>query len=319
MDISKIRDWLRRGEILLRILTRQHSEPIADRIPHIKRPIRLASLLLITLVLASGASSHELPANSRAGQPIGYLARRSKRPTLLASSFSVLIFSKTTGFRHSSIPDGIAAITALGQAYGFSVDTTEDGSVFSNDQLGQYSVVVFLNTTGDILDANQQAAFEQYIHNGGGFVGIHSATDTEYDWPWYGQLVGTYFADHPAIQTATVRVQNTTHPSTQLLPERWTRTDEWYNFRQQPAAGITILTEIDEATYSGGSMGLHHPITWCHEFDGGRAWYTAMGHSSESFAEPLFRTHLLGGILWAADRLDEWNLNYLPLLMNPHE
>jgi hypothetical protein len=236
-----------------------------------------------------------------------------------SASFSVLIFAKTTGFRHSSILDGIEAITALGQDSGFNVTATEDSSVFTNGQLGQYSVIVFLNTTGDILDANQQAAFEQFIHNGGGFVGIHSATDTEYDWPWYGQLVGTYFADHPALQPATVKIQNTSHPSTQLLPEQWPRIDEWYNFRQQPAAGLTILAEVDEATYSGGTMGPHHPITWCHEFDGGRAWYTAMGHSSESFVEPLFLNHLLGGILWAAGRLDTWNLHYLPLLMNSYE
>jgi len=300
----------------LRTWTRQHTEPIANKPPHKERLVRLATLVIISLIFAIGVSGHELLVNPRAGQHFAYLTRESKRPTLLDPPFSVLVFSKTTGFRHSSISDGVAAITSLGQASGFSVTATEDSSVFANGQLGQYSVVVFLNTTGDILDATQQAAFEQFIHNGGGFVGIHSATDTEYDWPWYGQLVGTYFADHPSIQTAIVRVQNTSHPSTQLVPDPWTRTDEWYNFRHQPAAGITILTEVDEATYSGGSMGRHHPITWCHEFDGGRAWYTAMGHSSESFVEPLFRNHLLGGILWAAGRLDTWDLNYLPLLMN---
>lgn len=297
------------------ILTRQLSELIANRIPHGDHLVRRVSLLLISVLFASGVSSPDLLVSSRAAQPIAYLSNRA----LLAPAFSVLVFSKTIGFRHGSIPDGIAVITALGQAYGFSVNATEDSSVFTNDQLVQYSVVVFLNTTGDILDANQQAALQNFIHNGGGFVGVHSATDTEYNWSWYGQLVGTYFADHPPIQTATVRVQNTAHPSTQLLPGLWTRTDEWYNFRGQPVAGISILAEVDETTYSGGSMGAHHPITWCHEFEGGRSWYTAMGHSSESFTEPLFQKHLLGGILWAAGRLDMWKLNYMPLLMNSQE
>ena len=287
--------------------------------PQFKYLLRLAFFLMTGILFDSSARSHNFLVDSWAEQASAYLSRRGEDSIRPASSFSVLIFSKTTGFRHSSISDGIDAIEALGQAYGFNVNATEDSGIFTNDQLGQYGVIVFLNTTGDILDANQQAAFEQFIHNGGGFVGIHSATDTEYNWPWYGQLVGTYFADHPPIQTATVIVQNTSHPSTQLIPERWTRMDEWYNFSGQPASGITILVEVDEGTYWGGAMGPHHPITWCHEFEGGRAWYTAMGHSSESFGEPLFHNHLLGGILWAAGRLDTWNFHYLPLLINTNE
>jgi type 1 glutamine amidotransferase len=299
----------------LRIVRRQLCQPIANGFTQLNYLVSLALLLLASLLFASGASSRDSFVDPRAGLFSAYPSS-GKDPMQPASSFSVLVFSKTTGFRHSSIPDGIAAITALGQANGFSVNATEDSSVFTTDQLAQYSVIVFLNTTGDILDSNQQTAFEQFIHNGGGFVGIHSATDTEYNWPWYGQLVGTYFTDHPPIQPATVRVQNTSHPSTQLLPERWTRTDEWYNFRGQPVASITILAEVDEASYSGGTMGAHHPITWCHEFEGGRAWYTAMGHTSESFAEPLYGRHLLGGILWAAGVMATWNLDYLPVLMN---
>ena len=157
-----------------------------------------------------------------------------------------------------------------------------------------------MNTTGNILDAEQQAALEQFIRQGGGFVGIHSATDTEYDWPWYGRLVGAYFASHPAIQTATVRVVNATHPSTKPLPATWTRQDEWYNFRAAPPATVHVLLTIDETSYSGGSMGAHHPLAWYHHYDGGRAWYTAMGHTTESYSEPLFLQHVLGGIRWAA-------------------
>jgi len=237
----------------------------------------------------------------------------------MAPSFSVLVFSKTTGFRHDSIGVGIAAVQDLGQTHGFQVDATEDASVFTAGQLAAYRVVIFLNTTGDILDASQQAAFEQFIQNGGGFVGIHSASDTEYGWPWYGQLVGAYFANHPAIQTATVQVRNNAHPSMLPLPTRWTRIDEWYNFQSLPAISVDILAEVDESTYSGGTMGVNHPIVWSHEFDGGRAWYTALGHTDASYSETLFREHLLGGILWAAGRAKAEYRVYVPMLVKASE
>lgn len=214
--------------------------------------------------------------------------------------FSVLVFSKTTGFRHDSIPLGIAAIEALGAEHGFAVDSTEEAARFNSATLSRYKVIVFLNTTGDILDANQKTAFERYIHSGGGFVGIHSASDTEYRWPWYGRLVGTWFASHPQIQPATLHIEDPSHPSTKGLPALWERTDEWYNFRSNPRAAVKVLATLDEATYSGGAMGADHPITWCQDVDGGRSWYTAMGHTKESYAEPLFRLHLLGGIESAA-------------------
>lgn len=219
-----------------------------------------------------------------------------------SSSFAVLIFSKTAGFRHQSIPVGIAAITSLGEQQGFEVEATEDAAVFTADSLAKYRVVIFLNTTGNILDTRQQAAFEGYIRNGGGFVGIHSATDTEYDWEWYGGLVGAYFRDHPAIQSATTKIVDSTHLSTGHLPLKWIRNDEWYNFRADPTPDVNVLIGLDESTYSGGGMGASHPVSWYHEYDGGRAWYTAMGHTIESYEEALFQRHLLGGILWAAGR-----------------
>jgi cytochrome c len=214
--------------------------------------------------------------------------------------FGVLVFSKTTGFRHDSIPQGIAAIEALGAEHGFAVDSTEDAARFSDVALSRYKVVVFLNTTGNILDAGEKDAFERYIRSGGGFVGIHSASDTEYGWPWYGRLVGTWFASHPQIQRATIHIANPDHPSTKGLPAAWERTDEWYNFRSNPRGAVQVLATLDEATYSGGAMGADHPITWCQAIDGGRSWYTAMGHTKESYDEPLFRLHLLGGIEGAA-------------------
>jgi cytochrome c len=214
--------------------------------------------------------------------------------------FTVLVFSKTTGFHHDSIPQGIAAIEALGAEHGFAVDSTVDAARFSDAVLARYKVVVFLNTTGDILDAGEKTAFERYIRSGGGFVGIHSASDTEYGWPWYGRLVGTWFASHPHIQRATVHIANPDHPSTKGLPTAWERTDEWYNFRSNPRGAVQVLATLDEATYSGGAMGADHPIAWCQTIDGGRSWYTAMGHTKESYDEPLFRLHLLGGIESAA-------------------
>jgi cytochrome c len=224
-------------------------------------------------------------------------------PSALAQTdprFAVLVFSKTTGFRHDSIPQGIAAVKALGTAHGFSVEPTEDAARFTDAELARYKVVVFLNTTGDILDEEQKAAFERYIRAGGGFVGVHSASDTEYGWAWYGRLVGAYFASHPAIQPATVHVEDLGHASTEGLPARWERTDEWYNFRTNPRDHVHVLATLDEASYSGGKMGADHPIAWCQEIDGGRSWYTAMGHTKESYAEPLYRLHLLGGIESAA-------------------
>jgi type 1 glutamine amidotransferase len=223
---------------------------------------------------------------------------QSTQPT--ASGFGVLVFSKTAGFRHDSIGAGVAAVTALGQRERFRVDATEAAGAFTDDNLRRYRVVMFLNTTGDVLDADQQAAFERFIRRGGGFVGVHSASDTEYDWPWYGHLVGAYFKSHPRIQPATLRVVDASHPSTVHLPIEWKRTDEWYNFREDPAAHGRALLLIDEKSYTGGTMRAHHPMAWCQEYDGGRSWYTALGHTAETFAEPLFLEHLLGGIRWAA-------------------
>ncbi|RMH14634.1 MAG: ThuA domain-containing protein [Planctomycetota bacterium] len=213
----------------------------------------------------------------------------------------VLVFSKTAGFRHGSIPLGIKAIRALGDRYAFDVHATEDAAIFNDLALSAYDAVIFLSTTGDILNDEQQAAFERYIHAGGGYVGIHAASDTEYDWPWYGKLVGAYFQSHPPIQPATIHVIDRAHVSTSMLPEQWQRRDEWYNFRSHPDH-VKVLAKLDESTYSGGTMNNDHPIAWYHQFEGGRAFYTAGGHTNESFAEELFLRHLTGGIFWAAGR-----------------
>jgi cytochrome c len=213
----------------------------------------------------------------------------------------ILVFTKTAGFRHASIPAAIEAVRELGAASGLTVDATEDSTRFSDVNLRRYAAVVFLMTTGDVLDESQQRAFERFIRRGGGFAGVHSAADTEYTWAWYGDLIGAYFKNHPQVQRATIRVGAPRHPSTAGLPRRWTRTDEWYNFRANPRGSVHVLATLDESTYSGGAMGPDHPIAWCHRFKGGRAWYTASGHTTESYSEPVYRRHLLGGIRWAAD------------------
>ncbi|MEV7629938.1 ThuA domain-containing protein [Actinoplanes sp. NPDC089786] len=223
-----------------------------------------------------------------------------------ADPYSVLVFSKTAAFRHDAIPAGIAAIRQLGAANGFTVDATEDGAAFTDANLAKYRAVIWLSTTGDVLDAGQQAAFERYIKADGGYAGIHAASDTEYSWPWYGKLVGAYFASHPANQQATVKVEDPAHPSTAELPERWSRFDEWYNFQTNPRADVHVLASLDETSYTpgAGAMGADHPTAWCQDYDGGRAWYTGGGHTSESYADPQFLAHLLGGIQTAAGVLD---------------
>jgi type 1 glutamine amidotransferase len=214
-------------------------------------------------------------------------------------AFSVLVFSKTAGFRHASIPAAIAALETLGADNDFAVETTEDASIFTDAELGRFDAVVFLMTTGDVLDAGQQGAFERFIQQGGGFVGVHSATDTEYSWPWYGGLVGAYFESHPAVQEAIIRILDHTHPAVATLPDEWVRTDEWYNFQAVPT-GVEVLALLDEGSYQGGKHGSPHPIAWYHNYDGGRSFYTAGGHTIDSYSERLFLDHLLGGIVYAA-------------------
>ena len=210
----------------------------------------------------------------------------------------ILVFAKTAGFYHKAIPAGLAAIQKLGTQNGFDVDTTRDSQAFTAKNLKKYKAVVFLNTTGTLFNDQQRAAFKQYIQKGGGFVGVHAATDTEYDWPWYNGLVGAYFLSHPKQQNATVLLKDNTHISTKHLPEKWKRFDEWYDFKNI-SDKINVLLTLDEKSYEGGKNGSFHPIAWYQKYDGGRSFYTGFGHTDETYSEPLFLQHLLGGIKWA--------------------
>ncbi|MDZ7690917.1 MAG: ThuA domain-containing protein [Balneolaceae bacterium] len=217
----------------------------------------------------------------------------------------VLVFSKTAGYRHASIPDGIAAIQQLGAENGFHVDTTKNANYFTEDNLKKYSAVIFLSTTGDVLNKYQEADLERYIQAGGGFVGIHAAADTEYHWGWYGRMVGGYFLDHPGIndphpnvQEGVLMVEDDSHPTTSFLPGEWQRTDEWYSYKNFNE-NVNVLLTLDENSYQGGADMGTHPIAWYHNYDGGRVFYTGLGHTSESYSEDLFLQHVQAGIEYA--------------------
>ncbi|GAB3234002.1 ThuA domain-containing protein [Algoriphagus aestuariicola] len=247
-------------------------------------PKNLRSLLLLLLLIGLGFSACT---KKREGNP------------------KVLVFSKTAGYYHESIPAGIAAIQKLGTENGFEVDTTKNAENINEENLAQYAAVIFLSTTANVLDQYQEADFERYIQSGGGFVGIHAAADTEYEWGWYGKLVGGYFIDHPGIndphpnvQAGKVTKTGEKHPSVDFLPESWERTDEWYSYKNINPDTKKLLM-LDEASYQGGYDMGEHPIAWYHDYDGGRAYYTGGGHTKESFEEENYLKHLLAGIQYA--------------------
>ena len=215
----------------------------------------------------------------------------------------VLIFSRTAGFRHDSITIGAKALTDLATSMGLESEWSQDAAAFTDANLARFGVIIFLSTTGDVLDEAQQGALERYMGAGRGWVGIHAAADTEYEWAWYQGLVGGAFKSHPAVQPATILVTDRTHPATAHLPERWVRADEWYDYRENPRGKVHVLMSLDESSYKGAAMDAtpagDHPIAWCHQYAGGRAFYTGLGHTAESFAEPAFIDHLKGAIAWA--------------------
>ena len=251
----------------------------------VKTLIFVISALLMFLFTSCGNEQEQPAAEGSESQP------------------GLLIFSKTEGWRHDSIEAGKKAIANKAELNQVKVTATEDADYFTEENLASYKAVIFLNTTGTLFDATRREALKSFIRGGGGFVGVHSATDTEYEWPWYGELVGTRFDNHPNdpnVREATVIVSDPDHPSTQSLPERWHREDEWYNFRDHPE-DVHVLLEMDTDSYEGSDHPGNHPIAWYHEFEGGRVFYTALGHTEESYAEQQFMDHLWGGIAYAMD------------------
>lgn len=223
-----------------------------------------------------------------------------------AQQFRALVISKTSGFRHQSIPEGLVALKKLGEKHRFQVYASEDAGLINDENLKRYDVIILMSTTGTIFNAEQKAAFERFVQSGKGVVGIHSATDTEYDWPWYTKLIGGQFNHHPQQQTARMEVVNRDHPATYHLNDKWLRTDEWYEFKNFNE-DVNILVQLDETSYEVGDrdgqkmgMGAVHPISWFHEYDGGRLFYTGLGHVEEAFQDADFLDHLYGGIWYAA-------------------
>ncbi|MET8950255.1 ThuA domain-containing protein [Streptomyces sp. NPDC004393] len=214
-------------------------------------------------------------------------------------SFRVLVYTRTTGYRHDSIPDAVAAVRALGAAHGFDVDASEDPALFEAS-LDGYAAVVFLSTSGEVLTPEGRARLAAHVEGGAGFAGVHAAACTEEDWPYYGELLGTRFARHPEYQPGKALIEDRAHPATAHLPAVWEFTDEWYDFRSSPRGSARVLAAADESSYEGGGMGDDHPLVWCREQGAGRVFYTALGHAPEAYADPLFRAHLLGGIRWVA-------------------
>lgn len=211
----------------------------------------------------------------------------------------VLVFSRTTGYRHDSIPAGIEALTALGHGSGFRVTATEDPAAFAG--LARYAAVVFLNTSGDVLDPAGRAAFGDYLDRGGAFLGVHCAAHTETGWPRFADLIGARFTGHPDLARATVLVEDHDHPATAHLGPVWTRVDEWYDFDASPRGRVRVLLSVDTSSYPGAGMTGDHPIAWCRD-SGGRSFYTALGHTVESYLDPDVRAHLLGGLSWVTGR-----------------
>lgn len=219
-----------------------------------------------------------------------------------AGALRILVFTRTDGFRHDSIPTGVATLRELAAAEGIAVDHGEDATRFDARTLAGYRAVVFLSTTRDVLDAGQQAAFANYIAAGGAWLGVHAAADTEYDWPWYGELAGAWFEGHPpGLQTSRVRFEGSHAP----LASDWRVTDELYNYRRNPRSEVEVLATVDESDYAGGTMGGDHPIAWCHDRLGGRAWYTGLGHDAKVYADPVYRAHLRRGLRWVTGLADD--------------
>jgi type 1 glutamine amidotransferase len=210
----------------------------------------------------------------------------------------LLVYSRTTGYRHDSIPAGVHALRLLGEQAGWTVDATEDPMAFAPGGLARYAAVAFLSTSGNVLTDAGRDALRGYMAAGGGWLGIHGAATTEYDWPYFGGLAGARFSGHPAEQTATVAVEDRGHPATSHLPAAWRWHDEWYDFRANPRPQVHVLLSVDEASYDGGTMGADHPVAWCHEHGGGRCFYTALGHAERTFSQPSFLRHLGGALQW---------------------
>lgn len=222
---------------------------------------------------------------------------KKKQPAPQPALTKVLVLTEAQGFKHESISAGMDMFKAKQADWNIEVEQASESSMLSTLGITRFRIIVLLNTTGDLFTDNEQELLQDFVQNGGSILAIHAAADAEYNWPWYGQMLGALFKDHPHTQQATCHKTGISHPSVQNIPASWQRTDEWYNFQSLSPANQVVLT-IDETTYTGGTHGAAHPISWYREFDGGKIFYTAMGHTSETYSEPLFLEHIKGAIEW---------------------
>jgi cytochrome c len=255
---------------------------------------------------------------SIAGLVLALLAPAAGAPPPQSSTpeYRVLVFTKAAGEVHASTQAGVQAIRTIGKDAHFAVEATDDADKFRDHQLERYRTVVFLNTTGDVLTDAQQAAFEDYFHDGGGFVGIHAAIEAEPDWQFLTDVLGARATGETELQTGTVKVADRVHDASKSVPEYWNRTDRWYSFDRNVRGVSHVLATVVEEPFAeqpsgltlnaidGATMGADHPVAWCKDFQGGRSFYTAGGHTTASFSEADFREHLGGAIQWAAGQSD---------------
>jgi type 1 glutamine amidotransferase len=254
--------------------------------PPLKRRL-LWSVPIVLLAVAAVLSFRRWQTTRPAETCPGHEPAAFESLTTAPARFRLLVLTAHRGYAHRSIPAAVSALQDLGALHGFAVKASADPAILRSPRLADFAAIVLLQTTGDFLDSTGKSALERYVQHGGGVVGIHAALDAERAWPWYHRLLAAESAGHPRIQSAA------------LVPGPWTRIDEWYNYGAPPT-GVEVLLRVDERSYRGGRMGTNHPVTWRHQFDGGRAWYTAMGHTACSYVEPAFLAHLLEGIRWAA-------------------
>ncbi|RBP51670.1 ThuA domain-containing protein [Arenicella xantha] len=227
-----------------------------------------------------------------------------------AKQFKALLFTKTAGWHHESLLEGVTAVRELADKHHFEVEWHEDSTRINDENLAQFQVIIFLSTTGNILNDEQRASMEKFIQSGKGFVGIHSASDTEYNWDWYGKLIGRRFKIHPLVQSAEVSIVDREFYGLELFSDTFLWTDEWYDFEPETVPNLNYLLTVDERSYdthsdwgdnkTGNGMGQFHPLAWYHQFDGGRSFYTALGHLPAAYLDKRFQEHLYGGIYWAA-------------------
>jgi PKD repeat protein/type 1 glutamine amidotransferase len=257
-----------------------------------RRVTAFAGLLALVATTLVGAASASVPALA------------APAPSSSGIQYKVLVFTKAAAETHASTAAGVTAIRQLGNQFRFTVEVTNDSRKFDESHLKQFRAVVFLNTSGDVLNGTQQAAFEEYYRDGGGFVGIHSAIETEPDWSFLTDILGTRAAGSSGVTPATLKVADRVHPASETLPEYWNRTDQWYNFSSNVRGFSHVLATVDETTYAGGTMGFDHPITWCKDYQGGRSFYTGLGDTAASFGTSDLRAHLAGAIQWTAGVTD---------------